>query len=56
MKLLLMTFLNIFATDPLPVISEKLRLYQNVTGIDDLQLTNIFQQSFEGKFIIYKRQ
>ena len=48
MKLLLMTFLNIFATDPFPVISEKLRLYQNVTGIDDLQLTNIFQQYLEG--------
>ena len=49
MKLLFWTFFNIFAGSPVSVIPEKLKLYQNVTGIDDSMLMEIFQKTIQGK-------
>ena len=46
--MLLWVFLSLAAGSPL-AIPEKLRLYQNVTGIDDLKLMNILEKSVQGK-------
>ena len=48
MKLLILAFLNLFTGTPISIVPEKLRLYQNVTGIDDFKLLNIFHQSLGG--------
>ena len=34
------------------ILPEKLRLYQNVTGIDDFKLNQIFKQYLEGELNI----
>ena len=47
--MLLWVFLSIAAGSP--VIPEKLRLYQNLTGIDDLKLMSIFEKSLQGKHL-----
>ena len=51
-KLLFWTFFNILAASPLSAIPNKLRLYQNVTGIDDFKLMNIYEQSVQGFLLI----
>ena len=53
MKVLLWTFFNILVGSPLSAIPVKLRSYQNVTGIDDFKLMNIFERSMEGINFIF---
>ena len=55
-KLPIWVFFNICAGTSISAVStipEKMRLYQNVTGIDDFQLLNIFQQSLKG--MVYQK-
>ena len=54
-KMILWIFLDIAAGSPL-VIPEKLRLYQNMTGIDDVKLMNIFEKSLQRKLSRYQSQ
>ena len=51
MKLLFLTFFEVFALSSIP---EKLQLYQKMTGIDDLMLMNILEQSMQGSKLILK--
>ena len=54
-KMLFWIVLSIAAGSPL-AIPEKLRLYQNVTEIDDVKLMNIFEKSLERKLTRYSSQ
>ena len=49
MKLPLWVFFNIFVESRVGPILEKLRLYQNITEIDDTKLLMIYEQSLDGK-------
>ena len=53
--MLLWILLSIAAGHPL-AIPEKLRLYQNVTGIDDQKLMNILANSLQRKHVRHQRQ
>ena len=53
--MLLWLFLSIAAGSP-SGIPEKLRLYQNVTGIDDEKLINILHNSLQRKHVRHQRQ
>ena len=50
--MLFWVFLSIAVGSPV-TIPEKLRLYQNLTGIDDLKLINIFEKSSQGKLLSF---
>ena len=50
MKLVILLLLQLGSGSPISTIPEKLRLYQNITGIDDFEINKIFKKSLEGKW------
>ena len=52
MKLIFLAFLNILTGFPISGIPDKLRLYQNVTSIDDSALMEIYEKTLQGEFFL----